>query len=45
MKHSELAPCLGHPTAILDRSCTAQMKPISFALDAFEAYVAEVTKS
>lgn len=35
---------LNNPTGVLDRSCTAQMKPIAFALDGFEAYVAAVSK-
>ena len=38
------AAFLDNPTGVLDRSCTAQMKPITFALDGFEAYVAEVSK-
>ena len=35
---------LDNPTSVLDRSCTAQMKPITFALNGFEAYVAEISK-
>jgi pimeloyl-ACP methyl ester carboxylesterase len=35
---------LDNPTGVLDRSCTAQMKPITFALDGFEGYVTEVSK-
>jgi pimeloyl-ACP methyl ester carboxylesterase len=38
------AAFLDNPTGVLDRSCTAQMKPITFALDGFEGYVAEVSK-
>lgn len=38
------AAFLDNPTGVLDRSCTAQMKPITFALDGFGSYVAEVSK-
>lgn len=35
---------LNNPNGILDRSCTKQMKPISFALSGFADYVAEISK-
>ena len=34
------AAFLVNPSGVLDRSCTAEMKPIKFAVDRFEAYVA-----
>jgi hypothetical protein len=37
------ASFLVSPLRTPDRSCTADMKPIKFALDGFEAYVATVT--
>lgn len=48
--HSFSDDCLSHleaaflvnPSGVLDRSCTATMKPIKFALDGFETYVAGV---
>lgn len=33
---------LDNPNRALDRSCTAQMKPVTFALDGFDAFVAAV---
>ncbi|WP_294070727.1 alpha/beta hydrolase [Sphingomonas sp.] len=36
------AAFLANPYGVLDRSCTANMKPIRFALHGFEAYAAEV---
>jgi pimeloyl-ACP methyl ester carboxylesterase len=38
------AAFLDNPTGVLDRSCTAKMKPITFALDGFQAYVADVSR-
>jgi pimeloyl-ACP methyl ester carboxylesterase len=37
------AEFLQNPSGVLDRSCARDMKPIKFALDGFETYVAEVT--
>jgi pimeloyl-ACP methyl ester carboxylesterase len=37
------AAFLVNPSGTLDRSCTADMKPVKFALDGFETYVAAVT--
>ena len=34
---------LANPAGTQDRSCTADMKPIKFAVDGFESYVATVT--
>ena len=36
------AAFLVNPSGLLDRSCTADMKPIKFAVDGFEAYVASL---
>jgi hypothetical protein len=37
------ASFLVNPAGGLDRSCTADMKTVKFALDGFETYVAAVT--
>lgn len=37
------AAFLVNPSGALDRSCRAEMKPMKFALDGFETYVAKVT--